>query len=150
MAVLHSASRFEGGEPQAPVSTFFRESGVSTLTAEALVDPSTGMLASSMSLKIKLFPEFVPELITVVVAETFEGIDLKLSIGRQAGRTDDETIYLDWVDGGQVNKWHQKPSATFLEPGGNGDILLNLRIVGDEAPTSGLIYYFIKSRKKWQ
>ena len=149
MAVRHSASRFEGWEPQAPVSTFFRESGVSTLDAEALVDPMTGMLASSMSLKIKLFPEFLPELITVV-AEDFEGIDMKIAIGRQAGRKDDETIYLDWVDASRVGRWNQKPSATFLEPGENGDVILNIRVVGDEAPSSGKLFYYIKSRKQWQ
>ena len=150
MAVRHSANKFEGWEPQVPVPTFIRESKVSVLTSEALSDPDTGMLCSSMSMKIRLHQDFVPEKVNVIIAEPFEGIDLKIAIGRLAGRHGDETFYLDWTDANEVELFHQNPAKTFLEPGGNGDVVLNLRVVGETPPTSGLIYYFIKSRKKWQ
>ena len=112
-----------------------------------LVEPETGMLCTSLKLRQKILPEYVPELITVVLAEKFAGIHAEMAIGRRPAAIDEDTAYLNWTEINDVGRWHQEPSSTFLPPGENGVIHLSLRVRGDTPPNSGLLYYFLKARK---
>ena len=148
MPVRHSA-KFQGWEPDAPTPNLVADSGVSIFKGEDLTEPETGMLCTSVKLRQKLFPNYVPELITVVVAEKFPGVHIEMAIGRKVNSLDQDTAYLDWTAINEVGRWNQDPSSTFLLPGENGAINLSLRVRGDKPPDSGLLYYFIRARL-WQ
>ncbi len=146
MPARHSA-KFQGWEPSAPVLQAVYESQICVLKHTDLVEPETGMLCTSLKLRQKIFPEYVPELITVVLAEKFQGVHTEMAIGRRPSAFDEDTAYLDWIPINDVGRWHQEPSSTFLPPGENGVIHLSLRFRGDKPPESGLLYYFIKARQ---
>ena len=148
MPVRHSA-KFQGWEPSAPTLESSYDSQVCVLKQTYLANPETGMLCTSVKLRQKLFPNYVPELITVVVAEKFSGVHIEMAIGRKVNSLDQDTAYLDWTAINEVGRWHQDPSSTFLLPGENGAINLSLRVRGDKPPDSGLLYYFIRARL-WQ
>lgn len=146
LPVRHSA-KFEGWAAEPPILQAVYESQVCVVKHTDLVEPETGMLCTSLKLRQKILPEYVPELITVVLAEKFAGIHAEMAIGRRPKAIDEDTAYLNWTKINDVGRWHQEPSSTFLPPGENGVIHLSLRVRGDTPPNSGLLYYFLKARK---
>ncbi len=149
MSPARHSARFQGWESNAPTLEQVTDSGVSVLKAGDLTEPETGMLCTSVKLRQKLYPKYVPELITVIIAERFSGISLEMAIGRKTGLIDDDTAYLNWTEVNDVGRWNQDPASTFVPPGENGAINLSLRIRGDKEPESGLLYFFIRARL-WQ
>ena len=149
---VRRSPKFDGWEPGAPVLEAVYESQVCVLKHTDLAEPETGLLASELMLRIKIFPEYVPELITLVVAEKFTGVDIQAAIGRSSINTDGSskdyrTAYLDWTEINQTGRWSNTPSSTFLPVGTDRSVQLRLRVSGDSPPSSGLLYYFLKARK---
>lgn len=142
----HSA-KFQGWEPSAPTQESSYDSQICVVKHTDLADPDTGMLSPEVTLRLKLYPEHVPELITLVVAERFSGVEMQAAIGRKATSVEAAQAYLPWLDINETGRWHNTPMSTFLPPSEDGGIYLRLRISGEEPPVSGLLYYFLKARK---
>ena len=146
MSLARHSARFQGWEPNAPELVLVYDSGVSVFRAGDLVESETGMLCTGVKLRLKIKPNYVPELITVAVAEKFEGVDMRMAIGRKINDVDQETAYRDWTDINDVGRWNEDPASLFLPPGVNGAINLSLSVRGDKPPEKGLLYYFLKAR----
>ena len=148
MPVRHSA-KFQGWESDAPIAQAVYESQIRVLKHTALAEPETGLLRSAVYLRLKLYPGYVPELITLIVAERFSGVEMEAAIGRKADVMGSLRAYLPWTDISETGRWHNTPMSTFLPPSEDGGVYLRLRVSGEEPPVSGLLYYFLKARK-WQ
>ena len=146
MPARHSP-KFQGWEPDAPVLQVVYDSQICVLKHADLADPDTGMLSTDVTLRLKLYPGYVPELITLIVADRFSGVDMQAAIGRKTNSVDGSQAYLPWTEINEVGRWYNTPMSTFLPPSEDGGVYLRLRISGEEPPVSGLLYYFLKARK---
>ena len=110
-----------------------------------------GVLITNARFDHRLYPKALPERISVVMTEPFNGVKGKICVGRVNDAKEDE-LYLNWTELPKVPySFQQKPESIFIPPDESNNIIrLIFRLRGDEPPTSGRILFFIKHRLIWQ
>ena len=139
--------RFQGWVPPAPVLEAIRETGIIEITHNHF-DGDNGTLITNAYFDHYLYPDTLPERISVVLTEPFLGVAADICVGRVGRVKEDKELYLKWTGLPQeAFSFEQRPESIFLPPdGSNKTIRLTVRLRGSDPPTSGRILFFIKTR----
>ena len=139
--------RFQGWVPPAPVSEAIRETSIIEINHQSF-DGGNGTLITNAYFDHYLYPNTLPERISVVLTEPFLGVAADICVGRVSRVKEEKELYLKWVGLPQEPySFQQRPDSMFLPPdGSNKTIRLTVRLRGDDPPTSGRIIFFIKTR----
>jgi len=139
--------RFQGWVPPAPVSEAIRETGIIEITHHRF-DGGNDTLITNAYFDHYLYPDTLPERISVVLTEPFLGVAADICVGRVSRVKEERELYLKWVGLPQEPySFQQRPESMFLPPdGSNKTIRLTVRLRGSDPPTSGRILFFIKTR----
>lgn len=140
---------FQGWVPPAPVSEQLFESPIIEVTSDSLTNED--LVITNARFDHRLYPEALPERISVVMTEPFAGVNAKICVGRVNDAKEDE-LYLNWTELPDVPySFQQKPESIFIPPDESNHIVrLSFRLRGDDPPKSGRILFFIKHRLIWQ
>jgi hypothetical protein len=139
--------RFQGWVPPAPVSETIWETGIIEIT-HLNFDGGNDTLITNAYFDHYLYPETLPERISVILTEPFLGVAADICVGRVSRVKEEKELYLKWVGLPQKpHSFQQRPESMFLPPdGSNKTIRLTVRVRGDNPPSSGRILFFIKTR----
>ena len=139
--------RFQGWEPPAPVSEQVRETQILEIDYHKFCGGNDTLITNAY-FDHYLYPQALPERISVVLTEPFKGITAEICVGRVSRVKEENELYLKWTKLPQKpHSFQQRPESLFLPPdGSNKTIRLTVRMRGDELPTSGKILFFIKTR----
>ena len=140
---------FQGWVPPAPVSEQLFESSIIEVTSDSLTNEELAI--TNARFDHRLYPNSLPERISVVMTEPFAGVNAKICLGRVNDAKEDE-LYLNWTELPDVPySFQQKPESIFIPPDESNNIIrLSFRLRGGDPPTSGRILFFIKHRLIWQ
>jgi len=139
--------RFQGWVPPAPVSEKVRETEIIEINHQNF-DGGNDTLITNAYFDHYLYPDTLPERISVVLAEPFKGVAADICVGRVSRVKEERELYLKWTGLPQEpHSFEQRPDSIFIPPdGSNRTIRLTVRLRGSDPPSSGKILFFIKTR----
>ena len=139
--------RFQGWEPPAPVSEAIRETSIIEINHQSF-DGGNNTLITNAYFDHYLYPDTLPERISVVLTEPFLGVKADICVGRVSKVKEEKELYLKWTWlPKEPYSFQQRPESMFLPPdGSNRAIRLTVRVRGSDPPSSGKILFFIKTR----
>ena len=138
---------FQGWEPPAPVSEAIRETSIIEINHQSF-DGGNNTLITNAYFDHYLYPDTLPERISVVLTEPFLGVKADICVGRVSKVKEERELYLKWTWlPKEPYSFQQRPESMFLPPdGSNKTIRLTVRVRGSDPPSSGRILFFIKTR----
>ena len=139
--------RFQGWEPPAPVSEAIRETSIIEINHQSF-NGGNNTLITNAYFDHYLYPDTLPERISVVLTEPFLGVKADICVGRVSKVKEEKELYLKWTWlPKEPYSFQQRPESMFLPPdGSNRAIRLTVRVRGSDPPSSGKILFFIKTR----
>ena len=139
--------RFQGWEPPAPVSEAIRETSIIEINHQSF-NGGNNTLITNAYFDHYLYPDTLPERISVVLTEPFLGVKADICVGRVSKVKEERELYLKWTWlPKDPYSFQQRPESMFLPPdGSNKTIRLTVRVRGSDPPSSGRILFFIKTR----
>ena len=101
--------RFQGWEPPAPVSEQISETGIIEIDHHKFCGGNDTLITNAY-FDHHLYPQALPERISVVLTEPFKGISAEICVGRVSRVKEENELYLKWT------KLPQKPYSFQQRP----------------------------------